>query len=337
MNILAPVDDIKQIPLFHYAGATEFYCGYLPRDWFEQYNKNVPGWTERDVQLSLNRREIGFANIASRDALQTVINEAHACSSQLYLTVNAPSYPEVNYPFIADYVSALEELGVDGYIVSDIGLLHHIRDKVHGKLILSTCNQIASADGVKFVQQLGVQRVVFPRYISLKQLADITNSVPDMEYECFLMEGKCVYDDGNCNILHSCGSFCAERWFTEYYTADGRKNTLTEYLENEDEYFEFTSPYPNTKLPESGWRNMGCGICALEYIVKNVKLDSVKIAGRGLGNRQKLLNIAILKKALAIALDGADKRELKEYMKKYQPWSGICNKRYRCYFPDYDT
>lgn len=335
MDILAPIDDVQQIPLFNYAGATEFYCGYLPRDWFIQYNKNVPGWTEKDVQLSLNRRENGSANITSQSLMQQVIKEAHTRNTKIYLTINAPSYPAVNYPFISDYVDELEKLGIDGYIVSDMGILYHIHKRVKSKLILSTCNQIISVEGVKLMQQLGIKRIVFPRYVTLQQMEHITNSVTDMEYECFLMEGKCVYDDGNCNILHSCGSFCAERWFTNYYDADGQQHLLKEYLDNEDEYIEFTSPYLNTKLPKSGWRNMGCGICALEKIVKNIKIDSVKIAGRGLGNQQKMLNISILKKAITMSYNGASRTELKAFMQQYQPWSSICDKRYRCYFPDY--
>lgn len=334
MDILAPIDNIKQIPIFHYAGASEFYCGYLPKDWMEQYNLRVPGWTEQDVQLSLNRREIGFANICTQDILKQIIREAHSHDSKIYITINAPSYPCVNYPFITDYVAMLEEMGVDGYIISDMGLLHAIYKKVRSKLILSTCNQVASADGVKLVQQYGIKRVVFPRYISLKQMEQITNSVPDMEYECFLMEGKCVYDDGNCNILHSFGSFCAERWFTRYYTAEGVPNQLDKYLDNEDEYLEFSSPYLSTKLPESGWRNMGCGVCALQKIVSSIRLDSVKIAGRGLGNKQKLMNISILKKAITMAENGASSQKLKMFMQKYQPWSEICDKHYRCYFAD---
>ena len=32
---------------------------------------------------------------------------------------------------------------------------------------------------------------------------------------------------------------------------------------------------------------------------------------------------------------GADSRALREFMRQYQPWSSICDKHYRCYFPDF--
>lgn len=79
MEILAPIDDINQIKLFSHIGASEFYCGYIPYDWFGKYNKVIEKWTKNDLQLSLNRREIGYANITTYDAISKIVKEAHEC------------------------------------------------------------------------------------------------------------------------------------------------------------------------------------------------------------------------------------------------------------------
>lgn len=338
MEILAPIDSVSQIKLYSFLGVGEFYCGYVPLDWFEKYNVRVKNWTKNDLQLSLNRREIRYANIASEEEILSIIDLSHKSGIKVYVTLNAAYYAENNYPFVLDFAHALEQFGVDGLIVSDPGLIYAIRKTSDIKIILSTCNQIASIEGVKFMQSLGVNRIVFPRHISLKELEKITNAVPDMEYECFILEGRCVYDDGNCNILHSCGSFCTENWFTQYFDSqhqrvDQEKEQLLR--QNEFAYQLYTSPYINTNPQPKGWRNYGCGVCALPFILKNTKIDSIKVAGRGIDEVQKFKNISILKKVLKMCEEGLGPEEICAYMKaNLQPWQELCDDGYRCYFPD---
>ncbi|WP_294349881.1 U32 family peptidase [uncultured Clostridium sp.] len=338
MNILAPIDNVSEVKLYSVLGVDEIYCGYVPSNWKKTYNNKVKNWTNKDLQLSLNRREIGFANITLEEDMIAIVKNAHSLGMKVFVTVNAPSYPQNTYEFIINYIASLVEYKVDGLIVSDIGLIRKIKEKFNIKVMLSTCNQVSSVEGVKFLKEVGVDRIVFPRHVDLKDIARITKEVPDMEYECFLLEGKCVYDDGNCNILHSCGSFCSEKWITRYYDEnfeEVEQESQQMFRKNEADYQRYTTPYINTDRYENGWRNNGCGVCALPYIMENTNISSIKIAGRGIDECQKIKNISILKKAIKMAEGGSNRTDIMSYMKKeVQPYPELCDDGYRCYYPE---
>ena len=339
MQILAPFDGIEQVPLLAKAGATELYCGYIPLDWVEEYNRKLPNLNPYKLQISLNRRESHHANLTSYEALKAAIDVAHQINLPVYVTVNAPFYAAENYPFILDYVKAIGDAGADGMMIADPGLMWAVRElAVKAKVILSTCTQIANTFSNRFFKELGVMRITFPRHVSLAEIAAITQRDPDMEYECFVLEGRCPYDDGHCHTLHCGGSICNEEWLLGFFDVNGHGlgfNESQRLKRHDESYRDYINPWPNDRTNLKGWRNMGCGICAIPYLLERTRISTLKVAGRGVDNLQKLKNIFLLSRALKMALEGASGREIREMAQAdLQPYPDLCEIGYRCYFPD---
>lgn len=339
MEILAPFDGIEQIPLLAKAEATELYCGYIPLDWVEEYNRKLPNLNPYKLQISLNRRESHHANLTSYPALKAAIDQAHHLGLPVYVTVNAPFYPAENYPYILDYVKAIVEAGADGMMIADPGLMWAVRELgVRIKVVLSTCTQVANKSANRFFKELGVTRITFPRHVSLAEVAAITQHTPDLEYECFVLEGRCTYDDGHCHTLHCGGSICNEEWLPGFFKLNGQALSFSEgqrLARHHESYRDYINPWPNDRVNCNGWRNMGCGICAIPYLLEHTHITALKVAGRGIDNLQKLKSIFILSRALKMASEGSSGREIKEMAQaNLQPYPELCEIGYRCYFPD---
>ncbi len=339
MEILAPFDSIEQIPLLARAGATELFCGYVPLDWVEEYNRKLPGLNPYKLQISLNRRESPYANLTSFPALRMAVERAHHLGLPVYVTVNAAFYPAENYPFILEYVRAIDAADVDGVMVADPGLIWSLRDlSLKTRVILSTCTQVANPLSNQFFRDLGVKRITFPRHVSLAEIAGITQREPNLEYECFILEGRCTFDDGHCHTLHCGGSLCNEKWLSGFFDARGKSFNFREgqrLRRHEEHYYAYINPWPNDRTHRDGWRNMGCGICAIPYLLEHTRISTLKVAGRGVDNVQKLKSIFILSRALKMALEGASSKELRELAEReIQPYPELCGSGLRCYFPD---
>jgi putative protease len=339
MEILAPFDGIEQIPMLAKAGATELYCGYIPLDWVEEYNRKLPNLNPYKLQISLNRRESHHANLISRQALKAAVDKANELGLPVYVTVNAPFYATENYPFILNYVEAIVAAGAEGMMIADPGLMWAIREAgIKTKVVLSTCTQVANVLANRFFKELGVRRITFPRHVSLAEVAAITRHEPDLEYECFVLEGRCTYDDGHCHTLHCGGSICNEEWLSGFLDVNGRGLDFGEGLRlkrHHESYRDYINPWPNDRTNRNGWRNMGCGICAIPYLLEHTNMSTLKVAGRGIDNLQKLKSIFILSRALNMALEGASGREIREMAQAdLQPYPELCETNDRCYFPD---
>jgi len=337
MNILAPIDGPEQIPLIIGAGATEIYCGYIPDEWRTTYNRDAgPVYP---IQLSPNRRESRHSNLTTFDQLRTAVDKAHAKAVSLYVTVNAPYYPLLSYPYMIEFCRHILSSGADGLIVADPGLIVSLREAgVTTAIILSTCTQVAAVPAVQFFRTLGVDRITFPRHVSLREIERITQAVPDIGYEVFILEGRCTYDDGNCHILHCGGSFCMDEFCWDMWRADGREPSTADtkrLRELQTEYRRWTYPFANDVKASSGWRNMGCGICSLPFFLQRTRVGALKLAGRGIDNLQKLKSLWLLRKALTMAANGSSALELRQLVENLPDCREECLTGYRCYFPDW--
>ncbi|OAT83606.1 peptidase U32 family protein [Desulfotomaculum copahuensis] len=336
MQILAPVNGSGQVPLMVKAGATELFCGYTDGSWMSDYNRPEADETGTQ-QLSLNRRESPFANITSYDELKKTAAKAGELGVPLYATVNAPYYTGRNYPFILEYIRALQEAGVSGIVVADPGLIQAVGEQEMGiKIILSTCTQVANIAAARFFQSLGVSRITFPRHITLREMARITAAVPEMEYECLILEDRCVFDDGNCNTLHCAGEFCRDDWTTSYYAAAGEIGfqEAQRLRQNETAYRQWVQPYVDETADREGWQNNGCGLCAVPYVMRHCRMTALKVSGRNLPLIQKLKSLWHLGRAVEMAGRGADPADIRREMQPHQVFPELCQLGYRCYFPD---
>ncbi len=123
---------------------------------------------------------------------------AHKKGVKIYVTVNIFAK---NYDFeeLEKYLVFLQDAEVDAILVTDVGvvsLAKKVAPKLH--LHLSTQANTLNKYAVKFWKDLGFDRVVVARELSLKEIKDITDYCPDIEIEAFVHGAMCISYSGRC-------------------------------------------------------------------------------------------------------------------------------------------
>ena len=99
---------------------------------------------------------------------------------------------------LLEYVYDIAQAGVDGVIVQDLGVLQLLRETLPELPIhASTQMAVHNLAGVKYLQDLGLKRVVLAREMSLAEIKEITSQC-DVEIETFVHGALCVSYSGRC-------------------------------------------------------------------------------------------------------------------------------------------
>ena len=139
-----------------------------------------------------------FADNFTREEMQTAVDYAHARDKKVDITSNI--YAKIaDFAQLKDYFQSLQEMGVDGVIVSDAGVLY-VAKKTAPKLSLHISTQANTTNkyAVKFWQEQGASRVVLARELSLAEIGEIHGFVPEMELEAFVHGAMCISYSGRC-------------------------------------------------------------------------------------------------------------------------------------------
>ena len=138
-----------------------------------------------------------FADNLQEDMLLRAIDFAHLHGCKIYLTVNTllkERELEELYSYLLPYYCH----GLDAVIVQDIGVLTFIREQFPDLPIhASTQMTITNALGAKFLEELGVERVVTARELQLSEIREIANQT-SMEIESFVHGALCYCYSGQC-------------------------------------------------------------------------------------------------------------------------------------------
>lgn len=137
-----------------------------------------------------------FAQNFSRDDLKEAIRYAHMYGVSVYITVNTLIKEDEMHAAI-DYVSYLQDIDVDALIIQDLGLLHVVRNmfpdmEVHA----STQMHVHNPDGILFLKNQGVKRVVVPRETTIEEIEAYAKLGVDLEV--FVQGALCVSYSGQC-------------------------------------------------------------------------------------------------------------------------------------------
>lgn len=103
----------------------------------------------------------------------------------------------------------LYEAGADALIIQDLGLLKLNLPPI--ELHASTQTDNRTIEKVRLMHQLGMTRVVVARELSIDQIREIHNAVPDVELECFVHGALCVCVSGQCYLSASLNGRSANR------------------------------------------------------------------------------------------------------------------------------
>jgi len=139
-----------------------------------------------------------FADNFTADELKNAVALAHGLGKKLYVTANVFAR-NADFSVLGDYFTFLNEIGVDGAIVSDPGAIYTAK-KVAPDLTLHLSTQANTTNkyAVKFWQEQGVSRIVLARELSLKEISEIHDFVPEMELEAFVHGAMCISYSGRC-------------------------------------------------------------------------------------------------------------------------------------------
>jgi len=270
IELLAPAGDMMKLNYAIAYGADAVYAG-VPR-------------------FSLRARENDFNN----ESLEEAVNIAHQAEKKIYLTLNIFPHNRKIDSFI-EALSWMVELGPDGIIVSDPGMIHLSQKYCPSIPIhLSTQANTVNWASVKFWYKQGVQRIIISRELSIEEISEIKAKVPEIEIEAFVHGAICVAYSGRCLLSNyfthrdpnqgTCTHSC--RWNYKIYS-ENEISDLGDYKKLEGNYFIEENDRPGQLLPidedENGTYIMNSrDLCAIGILgkMKEAGIDSFKIEGR---------------------------------------------------------
>ncbi|MDY7029241.1 MAG: U32 family peptidase [Spirochaetota bacterium] len=237
-ELLAPAGNIATALAAYQSGADAVYFG------LEKYNARIPA-----------------ENFSIRD-LSRIAAYAKGHGKKYYLTFNTL----IKQDELEDAARQLEIIAryePDALIVQDIGIVRLLRElfpavPVHA----STQMGIHNSAGVNIARDMGIERIILERQVTLQELESIVGSSP-LEIEVFIHGALCCSLSGRCLFSSWIGGWsgnrgrCKQPCRRRYYSSDngGKKGGF---------YFSTQDLYTLDLIPE----------------LKRIGVDSLKIEGR---------------------------------------------------------
>ena len=132
------------------------------------------------------------------DNLAKAISTAHDMGKQFYLATNLAPHNDKIRSFVKD-MEPIIAMQPDALIMSDPGLIMLVRENWPQQTIhLSVQANAVNWATVKFWQQQGISRVILSRELSLDEIEEIRQRVPEMELEVFVHGALCIAYSGRC-------------------------------------------------------------------------------------------------------------------------------------------
>ncbi len=322
MNILTPFNRFEMLGPMRESGANEFYMGFYDEHWKEEFGEFS----------DINRLTL-FKDSANRytlDQLEEIVSQIHDLDAAIYITMNAPGYLKTQEKYIEAFFEKLSGFGVDGVIASTPDLIPLIL-KYHMTPVASTMCGIVNSEIAKFYREIGMQRLILPRELSLDEIASIVSRVDGVQYEAFLMRNGCRYMDANCLGLHGgeCGAVCSGI----------RENPATFYGQFGDPAYDPVQQqtasnmlYTNAMIGRY-FHEFACGQCAIDSLMR-IGVDAVKIVGR-LDNMQDVRNdVELTRDNIRIAEQCRSHEEYLQLMRMPGPLDEYCRNGLSCYYPE---
>lgn len=163
------------------------------------------------VYLGLDRfsARAGATNF-TQDELIRALDIAHLHGRKIYLTVNT-LFKDHETDMLYDLLNKAYMNGLDAVIVQDIGVISLITEMfpllpVHA----STQAAVTGSDGIRFLQEMGVKRVVPARELSLSEIQKLIEET-GAEIECFIHGSLCYSYSGKCLLSSFIGGRSGNR------------------------------------------------------------------------------------------------------------------------------
>ncbi len=327
---MAPISRCEEVEPLLEAGADELYCGIVPED-----------WTQRFGSSGVNRRL--FCNLSTYEELARAIASARRYSRPLSLVMNAPQYSEEQLDALLAMAWRFADLGGDALIVGDIGLL--MRLATHGpslRLHASSLLSCRNAEAAALYRDLGAKRVILPRDVSLVEIRSIVAACPGIEFEAFILNDGCVFEEGSCHTIHLPsalgGPICLDRYQADFSHADRTPLTQAEsqqFAEHESNYRHWRwERFGRGFAPTGDGYPLGpCGICAMPAL-QACAVTAVKIAGREGSVARKIKSVEMVRRVRDHMQGGESAAQVRRFAQAIRRDGAICDAGLACYYRD---
>lgn len=132
------------------------------------------------------------------DELAQGVAFAHQHDARVYVTLNAFPH-DSDLEGLPEYCQFLESIGVDGAIVSDLGVIRVVQASSALNVHLSTQASCLNVAAARMWKQLGVKRLIVGRELTIAEAGEIRSQV-DIDVEMFTHGAMCMAYSGHCTI-----------------------------------------------------------------------------------------------------------------------------------------
>ncbi|MDD3303084.1 MAG: U32 family peptidase C-terminal domain-containing protein [Candidatus Gracilibacteria bacterium] len=121
-------------------------------------------------------------------------------NKKIYFTANIYAHNLKIKPFLAQF-KKMYEMKPDAFIMADPGLIYLIRKEYPDAIIhLSVQANNTNWAQAEFWESMGIKRIILSREISIREIKEIHEKVPNMELEVFVHGAICMAYSGRCLI-----------------------------------------------------------------------------------------------------------------------------------------
>ncbi|MGE0083592.1 MAG: U32 family peptidase [Desulfococcaceae bacterium] len=162
--------------------------------------------------------------------ISRLIRHAHLFYAKVYVALNTILRNE-EIPQALDMIHTVFDMGADGLIIQDVGLLELDLPRI--PLIASTQMHNDTREKVKFLEDAGFQRVILARELSCEEIRKIRRET-NIELESFVHGALCVSYSGQCYMSQAVAQrsgnrgVCAQPCRSRYTLTDGEGNTVVD-------------------------------------------------------------------------------------------------------------
>lgn len=174
-ELLAPAGDLEKLKIAVLYGADAVYIGG------EAYG------------LRAKAKNFGL------DTMAEGIQFTHDHGAKVYITANIFAH-NADFEGMAEYFKAVEKIGADALIISDLGVFSVAKEAVPNMEIhVSTQANNTNYMSASMWYKLGAKRVVIARELSFGEVKQIRENIPeDMDIEAFVHGAMCISYSGRC-------------------------------------------------------------------------------------------------------------------------------------------
>ena len=133
--------------------------------------------------------------------LRAAVGRTHECGARFYVTMNIFPFDDEMEGFV-DAAREARDAGADAVIVSDPGAIRRLRREVPELPVhVSTQANTVNTEAVKMYRDMGCERVILAREMSLERIARMKEAVGDsIQLETFVHGASCMAYSGRCML-----------------------------------------------------------------------------------------------------------------------------------------